>query len=477
MFSKLFKKKNEEYKYGFETDINTSVIKKGINLETLHYISSRKKEPLWMLELRIEAYKHWKTLPFPKWGNLDIPEIDFQSISYYADINHLSSLNETSDIDPRIVNTFDRLGVPLSKDKSNRVAVEAIIDSTSVKASFNEVLNSKGIIFCSISEAMMLYPELVKQYFGTVVSYKDNFFAALNTAVFSEGFFIYIPTGVRCPMELSAYFRINSGETGQFTRTLIVAEDNSYLSYLEGCTAPARTKCQLNTAVVEVIVKNHAEVKFSTIQNWYPGNKNGIGGIYNLVTKKGLCLGEYSKLSWVQVETGSAITSKYPSCVLMGNYSSAEFYSVTMTKNHQQADTGAKMFHYGKHTSSRIISKGVASGKSKNTYRGLVYVDSNADNSRNYSQCDSLLIGSSCSVKTCPCIENQSKYSNIEHEATSSKISEEQLFYCNQRGISTETAIGLIVNGYVHEVIKKLPLEYAVEAQKLLELSIENSVA
>lgn len=477
MFDNLFKNnRSQEYKYGFQTDVDTSVLKEGLSEETLYYISSRKQEPSWMLEFRLEAYRYWKTLSMPQWGNLHIPDIDFQSISYYAEPCPSSANDNQSAFDAQLIDTFDKLGVPLSAGQSTGVAVEAIMDSVSVKTTFSEVLKSKGILFCSISEAVKLYPELVRQYLGSVISYKDNFFAALNTAVFTEGSFVFIPRGVRCPMELSAYFRINSGETGQFSRTLIIAEDDSYLSYLEGCTAPVRTKCQLNAAVVEVVVMNRAEVKFSTIQNWYPGDKNGIGGIYNLVTKRGLCLGEHSRLSWTQVETGSAITSKYPSCLLMGDYSSAEFYSVAVTNNHQQADTGAKMLHYGKHTSSRVVSKGISSGESQNTYRGLIYVDPKADYSRNYSQCDSLLIGSSCGAHTFPCIENRNDSSTVEHEATTSKISEEQIFYCNQRGIPTETAVGLIVNGYVRDVIEKLPLEYAVEAQKLLELSLDSSV-
>lgn len=463
------------YKYGFKTQIETHVLPKGLTEETIRFISAKKQEPDWMLRLRLDAYHYWQTLKMPHWGKVEIPEIDFQAMSYYAEPKPAPVGSEAlPGVDPKLVDTFNRLGVKLEADSAKSgVAIEAMLDSVAIKTNFNETLQEQGIVFCSISEALQRHPDLVRRYLCSVVDYRDNFFAALNTAVFSDGSFVYIPKGVRCPMELSAYFRINSADTGQFSRTLIIAEDDSYVSYLEGCTAPMRTKSQVNAAVVEVVVLDRAEVKFSTIQNWYPGSKEGVGGIYNLVTKRGLCAGEESRLAWTQVETGSAISSKYPACILKGDRSSAEFYSITLTNHHQQADTGARMLHYGKQTRSRVVSKGISAGQSSNTYRGKVYVDEQADDARNHSQCDSLLLGSLCSAHTFPMLENRNDSSQIEHEATTSKINEDQLFYCNQRGITTEEAIGLIVNGYVREVIDKLPLEYAVEARALLDLSLE----
>lgn len=465
-----------DYKYGFTTDIETEVIPIGLNEEVVRLISAKKEEPEWLLEFRLKAFRHWQTLKMPKWAHLNIPEIDYQSISYYAAPrkNAPKSLDE---VDPELLKTFDKLGIPLEEQKAlSGMAVDAVMDSVSVKTTFRETLAEKGIIFCSISEAVKSYPDLVKQYLGSVVSYADNFFAALNCAVFSDGSFVYIPKGVRCPMELSTYFRINAGKTGQFERTLIVADDDSYVSYLEGCTAPQRDENQLHAAIVEIVVMNNAEVKYSTVQNWYPGDKEGKGGIYNFVTKRALCKGDNSKVSWTQVETGSAITWKYPSCVLKGDNSIGEFYSVAVTNNFQQADTGTKMIHIGKNTRSRIVSKGISAGKSQNSYRGLVKVLPGAENARNFSQCDSLLLNDHCGAHTFPYMDIQNPTAVVEHEATTSKINEDQLFYCNQRGISTEDAVGLIVNGYAREVINKLPMEFAVEAQKLLSVSLEGSV-
>lgn len=465
-----------EYKYGFTTDIETEVIPVGINEDVVRIISAKKNEPEWMLEFRLKAFRHWLTLKMPTWANLTIPEIDYQSISYFAAPrkNAPKSLDE---VDPELLKTFDRLGIPLEEQKAlSGIAVDAVMDSVSVKTTFKETLAEMGIIFCSFSEAVEHHPDLVQKYMASVVPYTDNFFAALNSAVFSDGSFVYIPKGVRCPMELSTYFRINAVNTGQFERTLIVADDDSYVSYLEGCTAPQRDENQLHAAIVEIIAMKNAQVKYSTVQNWYPGDKNGKGGIYNFVTKRGICKGDGSHISWTQVETGSAITWKYPSCVLQGDNSSAEFYSVAVTNNHQQADTGTKMIHLGKNTSSHILSKGISAGVSQNSYRGLVRVGAKAENARNFSQCDSLLLGDKCGAHTFPYMEVNNETAIVEHEATTSKISEDQIFYCNQRGISTEDAVGLIVNGYAKEVVDKLPMEFAVEAQKLLQITLEGSV-
>lgn len=469
---------SSEYKYGFTTDIETEIIPKGLNEDVIRMISAKKEEPEWLLEFRLKAFRHWQTMKMPKWAHLNIPEIDFQDISYYANPKAKKEGPKNMDeVDPELIKTFNKLGIPLEEQMAlSGMAVDAVMDSVSVKTTFKENLMEKGIIFCSISEAVREHPDLVKKYLGSVVSYTDNFYAALNSAVFSDGSFVYIPKGVRCPMELSTYFRINAAETGQFERTLIVADDDSYVSYLEGCTAPMRDTNQLHAAIVEIYVHDRAEVKYSTVQNWYPGDKEGKGGIYNFVTKRGLCDGESSKLSWTQVETGSAITWKYPSCVLKGNNSAAEFYSVAVTNNYQQADTGTKMIHIGKNTKSTIISKGISAGRSQNSYRGLVKVLPKADNVRNYSQCDSLLLGDKCGAHTFPYMDIQNETAVVEHEATTSKISEDQIFYCNQRGISTEDAVGLIVNGYAKEVINKLPMEFAVEAQKLLQISLEGTV-
>jgi Fe-S cluster assembly protein SufB len=466
-----------EYKYGFTTDIETETIPKGLNEDVVRLISSKKNEPEWMLEFRLKAYRHWLTMKAPDWAKLDIPEIDFQDIIYYAAPKQKPQLESMDEVDPELKATFDKLGIPLDEQKVLAgVAVDAVMDSVSVKTTFKETLAEKGIIFCSFSEAVHEYPDLIKKYMGSVVPYTDNYFAALNCAVFSDGSFVYIPKGVRCPMELSTYFRINATNTGQFERTLIVADDDSYVSYLEGCTAPQRDENQLHAAIVEIVAMERAEVKYSTVQNWYPGDKDGIGGIYNFVTKRGICKGDYSKISWTQVETGSAITWKYPSCVLMGDHSVGEFYSVAVTNNHQQADTGTKMIHIGKNTRSLIVSKGVSAGKSQNSYRGLVRVNKKAENARNFSQCDSLLMGDKCGAHTFPYLEINNNTAVVEHEATTSKIGEDQIFYCNSRGLSTEDAVGLIVNGYVKEVINQLPMEFAVEAQKLLQISLEGSV-
>jgi Fe-S cluster assembly protein SufB len=468
-----------EYKYGFTADIDTETISKGLNEDVIRLISSKKEEPEWLLDFRLKAFQQWNGMKMPKWAYPDIPEIDYQDIIYYAAPK--KTVDTDGEIDASLKKTFDKLGIPLEEQKilagvSSNIAVDAVMDSVSVKTTFRETLAEKGIIFCSFGEAVKEHPDLVKKYLGSVVPFTDNYFAALNSAVFSDGSFCYIPAGVRCPMELSTYFRINAANTGQFERTLIIAEENSYVSYLEGCTAPSRKKSQLHAAIVEIVVEKNAEVKYSTVQNWFPGDKEGKGGVYNFVTKRGICNGDSAKLSWTQVETGSAITWKYPSCILKGDNSAGEFYSVAMTANYQQADTGTKMIHIGKNTRSRIVSKGISAGYSNNSYRGLVKALKNADNARNFSQCDSLLLGDRCSAHTFPCIEAASKSAIIEHEATTSKISDDQLFYCNQRGLSTESAIALIVNGYAKEVLNKLPVEFAAEAQKLLEISLENSV-
>ena len=467
----------DEYKYGFTTDIPTDRLAHGLSEEVIRYISAKKEEPEWLLEFRLQAYRKWLTMEMPTWAHLDIPPIDYQAISYYAAPVSRKGPESLDEVDPQLLDTFNRLGIPLQEQKALAgMAVDAVMDSVSVKTTHREALAEKGIIFCSISEAVKSYPDLVRRYLGKVVPYTDNFFAALNSAVFSDGSFVYIPKGVRCPMELSTYFRINAAGTGQFERTLIVADDDSYVSYLEGCTAPIRDENQLHAAIVEIVVEDNAEVKYSTVQNWYAGDAEGRGGIYNFVTKRGLCRGNSSKLSWTQVETGSAITWKYPSCVLAGDNAIGEFYSVAVTKNHQQADTGTKMIHLGRNTRSTIVSKGISAGHSQNSYRGLVRVAPKADGCRNYTQCDSLLLSSSCGAHTFPVIDVKNDTAVVEHEATTSKISEDQLFYCNQRGIPTEEAVGLIVNGYAKEVMAKLPMEFAVEAQKLLQITLEGSV-
>ena len=473
----------KKYEYGFTTNVETDIIEKGLSEDVVRLISRKKGEPDWLLQFRLNAFRYWLTLEQPTWGHLKMPPIDYQAISYYADPTRkgqgAGSKGQESEkeIDPELMKTFDKLGIPLEERMALAgTAVDAVMDSVSVKTTFREKLQEKGIIFCSISEAVREHPDLVREYLGSVVPYKDNFFAALNSAVFSDGSFVYIPKGVRCPMELSTYFRINARGTGQFERTLIVCDDDAYVSYLEGCTAPMRDENQLHAAIVEIIVKERAEVKYSTVQNWYPGDSEGKGGVLNLVTKRGHLRGANSRLSWTQVETGSAITWKYPSCVLSGEGSQAEFYSVAVTNNYQQADTGTKMIHIGRNTKSTIISKGISAGKSQNAYRGLVKVASTADGARNYSSCDSLLLGSHCGAHTFPYMDVHNDTAVVEHEATTSKISEDQLFYCNQRGISTEEAVSLIVNGYAKEVINKLPMEFAVEAQKLLGVSLEGSV-
>ena len=467
----------EDYKYGFVTHIDTDVIHRGLDEETIRIISAKKQEPQWLLDFRLRAFRYWQTLEMPQWAHLRIPPIDYQDIIYYAAPKRKEGPKSLDEVDPELLKTFDKLGIPLEEQKHlSGMAVDAVMDSVSVKTTFKENLAEKGIIFCSFSEAVQHHPDLVQKYLGSVVSYRDNFFAALNSAVFSDGSFIYIPKGVRCPMELSTYFRINAANTGQFERTLIVADDESYVSYLEGCTAPMRDENQLHAAIVEIIAHEHAEVKYSTVQNWYPGDKEGKGGIYNFVTKRGLCKGEGSKISWTQVETGSAITWKYPSCILAGDNSVGEFYAVAVTNNYQQADPGTKMIHLGKNTRSTIVSKGISAGHSQNSYRGLVKVSPKAEGARNHSQCDSLLLSSTCGAHTFPYADIQNETAVVEHEATTSKISEEQLFYCQQRGISVEEAVGLIVNGYAREVMNKLPMEFAVEAQKLLSISLEGSV-
>lgn len=466
-----------EYKYGFTTDIDTEIIPQGINEDVVRLISAKKGEPEWLLEFRLKAYRHWMTMDMPDWAHLQIPPIDYQAISYYAAPKKKEGPKSLDEVDPQLLETFDKLGIPLEEQKIlSGMAVDAVMDSVSVKTTHRDKLAELGIIFCSFSEAVKDYPDLVKRYLGSVVSYRDNFFAALNSAVFSDGSFVYIPKGVRCPMELSTYFRINAAGTGQFERTLIVADDESYVSYLEGCTAPMRDENQLHAAIVEIVVEDRAEVKYSTVQNWYAGDKEGRGGVYNFVTKRGLCRGDFSKLSWTQVETGSAITWKYPSCVLAGEGSVGEFYSVAVTNNRQQADTGTKMIHLGRNSRSTIVSKGISAGHSQNSYRGLVKVAPNADGCRNYTQCDSLLLSSHCGAHTFPYIDVLNDTAVVEHEATTSKISEDQIFYCNQRGIPTEEAIALIVNGYAKEVMNKLPMEFAVEAQKLLQITLEGSV-
>ena len=468
---------NEEYKYGFVTEIETDKIPKGLSEDVIRLISAKKNEPEWMTEWRLKAYKHWLTMTEPHWSNVKYNPIDYQDIVYYAAPKKKPTLNSLDEADPELVEAFEKLGIPIEEQKRLAgVAVDAVFDSVSVATTFKEKLSELGIIFCSMSEALQKYPDLVRKYMGTVVPYTDNFFASLNSAVFSDGSFAYVPKGVRCPMELSTYFRINASETGQFERTLIVAEEGAYVSYLEGCTAPIRDTNQLHAAVVELVALDNAEIKYSTVQNWYPGDKDGKGGIYNFVTKRGACRGVNSKISWTQVETGSAITWKYPSCILQGDNSVGAFYSVAMTNNMQQADTGTKMIHIGKNTRSTIISKGISAGRSNNSYRGQVRITRKAENARNYSQCDSLLIGDKCGAHTFPYLETNNPTAQVEHEATTSKIGADQIFYLNQRGISTEDAVRLIVNGYCKEVFKQLPMEFAVEATRLLSMSLEGSV-
>lgn len=473
----LTKTSETEYKYGFTTDIEQEFAEIGLSEEIVRFISAKKNEPEWMLEWRLKAYNHWLKMEEPDWAKLGFPKIDFQSIIYYAVAKKKPKLNSLDEVDPEIKKMWDKLGISdLEQNKLGNVAMDFVMDSESVFTSFKEELNKKGIIFCSISDAIRDHADLVQKYIGTVVPARDNYYSALNSAVFSDGSFVYIPKGVRCPMELSTYFRINAENTGQFERTLIIADDESYVSYLEGCTAPMRDENQLHAAVVELVALERAEIKYSTVQNWYPGDANGKGGVYNFVTKRGICEGYKSKISWTQVETGSAITWKYPSCILKGDFSIGEFYSVAVTNNMQQADTGTKMIHLGKNTRSRIVSKGISAGKSQNTYRGLVQIQPNADNAYNYSQCDSMLMGSDCGAHTFPYIEIKNQTGKVEHEASTSKIGEDQLFYCNQRGIGAEEAVHLIVNGFCKEVFKELPMEFAVEAQKLLEITLENSV-
>jgi len=468
---------SSEYKYGFVTDIEADEAPKGLSEDTVRFISAKKNEPAWMLEYRLKAYRHWLTMEEPKWPNVEYPPINYQDIIYYSAPKQKIAPDSLDDIDPELRKTFEKLGISLNEQKRlTGVAVDAVIDSVSVATTFKEELSKVGVIFCSMSEAIQDHPELIQKYLGSVVPATDNFFSALNAAVFSDGSFCFIPKGVRCPMELSTYFRINAANTGQFERTLIVAEDEAYVSYLEGCTAPMRDENQLHAAVVEIVAMEKAEVKYSTVQNWYPGDKEGKGGIFNFVTKRGICAGAHAKISWTQVETGSSITWKYPSVILKGDYSIGEFYSVAVTNNFQQADTGTKMIHLGKNTKSRIVSKGISAGKSQNSYRGLVSVAKNAGNARNFSQCDSLLLGDKCGAHTFPYIEVKNNTAVVEHEATTSKIGEDQIFYCNQRGIDTETAVALIVNGFAKEVMNQLPMEFAVEAQKLLAISLEGSV-
>ena len=473
----LAKTSETEYKYGFTTDIEQEYAEIGLNEDIVRFISAKKNEPEWMLEWRLKAYQQWLKMEEPDWAKLGFPKINFQDIIYYAAPKKKPKLNSLDEVDPEIKKMWDKLGISdLEQNKLGNVAMDFVMDSESVFTSFKEELNKKGIIFCSISDAIKEHSELVKKYIGTVVPPRDNYYSALNSAVFSDGSFVYIPKGVRCPMELSTYFRINAENTGQFERTLIIADDESYVSYLEGCTAPQRDENQLHAAVVELIAHEKAEIKYSTVQNWYPGDENGKGGVYNFVTKRGICQGYKSKISWTQVETGSAITWKYPSCILKGDESIGEFYSVAVTNNHQQADTGTKMIHIGKNTRSRIVSKGISAGKSQNSYRGLVQIQPNADNAYNFSQCDSMLMGGDCGAHTFPYIEIKNKTGKVEHEASTSKIGEDQLFYCNQRGIGDEEAVHLIINGFCKEVFKELPMEFAVEAQKLLEITLENSV-
>lgn len=470
---------NSDYKYGFESFFDTDEAPVGLDESTIRFISDKKNEPNWMFEWRLAAFRHWKTLSEPVWANLNYTPAVYQALKYYSAPKPKKTINSLDEIDPELLETFKKLGISLDEQKrisGVAVAVDAVIDSVSVATTYKETLAEKGIIFCSISEAVKDHPELVKKYLGSVIPVKDNYFAALNAAVFSDGSFCYIPKGVRCPMELSTYFRINASGTGQFERTLIIADEDSYVSYLEGCTAPQRDENQLHAAVVEIFVHKGADVKYSTVQNWYPGDKQGKGGIYNFVTKRGICDGAHSKLSWTQVETGSAITWKYPSVILKGDYSIGEFYSVAVTNNYQQADTGTKMIHIGKHSKSRIVSKGISAGFSQNSYRGLVQVSRKADHAKNFSQCDSLLLGDKCGAHTFPYLEVKNNSASVEHEATTSKIGEDQIFYCNQRGLSSETAVALIVNGYAKEVLNQLPMEFAVEAQKLLAVSLEGSV-
>jgi Fe-S cluster assembly protein SufB len=468
---------NSEYKYGFETLLEADEAPAGLDEDTVRFISAKKNEPTWMLDWRLKAFRHWQTMTEPHWPNVKYPKIDYQDIIYYSAPKQKKVVNSLDDIDPELRETFEKLGISLKEqERLAGVAVDAVIDSVSIATTFKSKLAELGIIFCSMTEAIQEHPELVRKYIGSVVPPKDNYFAALNSAVFSDGSFCYIPKGVRCPMELSTYFRINAAGTGQFERTLIVADEGSYVSYLEGCTAPMRDENQLHAAVVELVAHERAEIKYSTVQNWYPGDKEGRGGIYNFVTKRGICDGPNSKISWTQVETGSAITWKYPSVILKGDHSIGEFYSVAVTNNFQQADTGTKMIHIGKNTKSRIVSKGISAGRSQNSYRGLVEVMKRADNARNFSQCDSLLLGDRCGAHTFPYIEVGNKTATVEHEATTSKIGEDQIFYCNQRGISTEAAVALIINGYAKEVLNQLPMEFAVEAQKLLAISLEGSV-
>ncbi|NQX96699.1 MAG: Fe-S cluster assembly protein SufB [Flavobacteriales bacterium] len=466
---------NQEYKYGFTSDIDSEVIPIGLDEDVVRLISSKKDEPQWLLDWRLKAFAYWKTMTEKKWAHVNYPEIDLQSISYYSAPKEMKDV-DWNDVDPELKATMDKLGISMDEQKAlSGVAVDFVFDSVSVKTSFQDKLGELGIIFCSFSEAVKDHPELVKKYLGTVVPSTDNYYAALNSAVFSDGSFCYIPKGVRCPMELSTYFRINEANTGQFERTLLIADEDSYVSYLEGCTAPQRDENQLHAAVVELVSLDGAEIKYSTVQNWYPGDKNGVGGIYNFVTKRGICH-KGSKISWTQVETGSAVTWKYPSCILKGDNSIGEFFSVAVTNNYQQADTGTKMIHLGKNTKSTVISKGISAGHSNNSYRGLIQINKNATNARNFTQCDSLLMGDQCGAHTFPYIEVKNSSAKVEHEATTSKIGEDQLFYCNQRGISTEKAISLIVNGYCKDVLNQLPMEFAVEAQKLLEISLEGSV-
>lgn len=468
---------SKEYEHGWVSNIEAESAPKGLSEDIVRFISSKKEEPQWLLEWRLKAFRLWQKMEEPKWPNVSYPSINYQDIIYYSAPKKKSTPTSLEEVDPELLKTFEKLGISLTEQKRlTGVAVDAVLDSVSVATTFKEKLGEMGIIFCSFSEAVKEHPELIKKYLGSVVPASDNYFSALNSAVFSDGSFCYIPKGVRCPMELSTYFRINAANTGQFERTLIVAEDNSYVSYLEGCTAPMRDENQLHAAVVEIYAMANAVVKYSTVQNWYPGNKEGKGGIYNFVTKRGLCFGDHSKISWTQVETGSAITWKYPSCVLKGDYSQGEFYSVAVTNNMQQADTGTKMIHIGKHTKSRIVSKGISAGKSQNSYRGQVHIMKRAAHARNFSQCDSLLMGDRCGAHTFPYIDVENSTSKVEHEATTSKIGEDQIFYCQQRGIDEEAAVALIVNGYAKEVLNQLPMEFAVEAQKLLALTLEGSV-
>jgi len=468
---------NKEYKFGFVTDIEADSLPPGLNEDIIRQLSAKKEEPEWMTEWRLKAYRHWLTMEEPKWPNVTFPPVDYQEISYYSAPKKKAALKSLDEVDPELLDTYKKLGISLDEQKMLAgVAVDAVFDSVSVATTFKGKLNEMGIIFCSFSEAVREHPDLVKKYLGSVVPYTDNYYAALNSAVFSDGSFVYIPKGVRCPMELSTYFRINAANTGQFERTLIIADDNAYVSYLEGCTAPMRDENQLHAAVVELVALENSQIKYSTVQNWYPGDKEGKGGIYNFVTKRGACRGTNSKISWTQVETGSAITWKYPSCILQGDNSIGEFYSVAVTNNMQQADTGTKMIHLGKNTRSTIVSKGISAGKSNNSYRGLVKIGKKAEGARNFSQCDSLLLGDKCGAHTFPYLEINNPTAQVEHEATTSKIGEDQIFYLNQRGISTEDAVSLIVNGYCKEVFKELPMEFAVEAQKLLSISLEGSV-